>query len=109
MKSYRVTVTAEAKTDLRRIKAHIVRTSGLVESAERIIRELAARLRDLEALPHQGTQRDDIRTALRLLPHHKAVVAFEIEERSNCVRILRLFYGGEDIASVFADPEDKDT
>ena len=52
-------------------------------------------------LSHRGTRRDDLRPGLRIVPFKtRTAIAFEIDEDNEVVRILRVFYGGQDYDAV---------
>ena len=95
---YQVRESLLAEADYDRIDDFIFMATGNAAATERIVLGLSARVADLAVFPHQGTRRDDILPGLRLLPHGRAVIAFTIDEAARTVLILRLFYGGEDIA-----------
>jgi toxin ParE1/3/4 len=55
----------------------------------------------MNVVPHRGTQRDDLRPGLRIVPFKKrTAIAFEIDEEKDVVRVLRVFYGGQDYDAV---------
>ncbi len=54
------------------------------------------------ALPYQGMRRDDVRPGLRTAATGRAVIAFDVEEKARSVRILGIFYGGQDYETVLA-------
>jgi toxin ParE1/3/4 len=55
----------------------------------------------MNVVPHRGTQRDDLWPGLRIVPFKKrTAIAFEIDEDREVVKILRVFYGGQDYAAV---------
>ena len=63
----------------------------------------AARVRaiedDMERLgraPFQGTLREDLRPGLRQATRNRAVFYFEIDEAAQQVRVLAVFFGGQD-------------
>ncbi|MGP1394056.1 MAG: type II toxin-antitoxin system RelE/ParE family toxin [Inquilinaceae bacterium] len=46
--------------------------------------------------PHKGTRRDAIATGLRNVTMGRAIVWFDLNEAERKVRILAIFYGGQD-------------
>jgi plasmid stabilization system protein ParE len=61
----------------------------------------------LQALPHRGIQRDDIRLGLRITSCRKRVViAFEAD--ANQVAMLGVFYGGQDYEAAFHEEKEEE-
>ena len=63
----------------------------------------AARVRAVEAdmerlgqAPRQGTPREDLRPGLRQVTRNRAVFHFELEEDRKELRVLAVFFGGQD-------------
>lgn len=55
--------------------------------------------------PHRGTKRDDIYPRIRLIGFEKRVtIAFTISDET--VLIVRVFYGGRDVAALLDDEGD---
>lgn len=57
------------------------------------IRKAADRL---ERFPLRGTARDDILPGLRFLTVARAIYWFDVDETARKVRILAVFFGGQD-------------
>ena len=52
--------------------------------------------------PHRGTARDDLRPGLRLIGFERRVtIAFTVTD--DTVLIVRIFYGGRDVAALLDD------
>lgn len=67
--------------------------------------EIAARYTDaiidycysLDTFPHRGTRRDDIRPGVRITNYRKrTAIAFTVDDATQVVSILGVFYGGQD-------------
>ncbi|WDF74504.1 type II toxin-antitoxin system RelE/ParE family toxin [Novosphingobium sp. KACC 22771] len=66
-------------------------TSAIVEFCE-----------GLQAFPHRGTPRDDIRPGLRTIPFRRRVtIAYAVGDSR--VSIVGLHYGGQDISAAWMD------
>lgn len=50
----------------------------------------------LGAAPYQGTRRDDILPGLRSVTKDRAIYYFDVDEAAQRVRVLALFFGGQD-------------
>ena len=58
-------------------------------------------------VPHRGTRRDDLLPGLRIVPFkRRTAIAFTIDDDARTVRILRVFYGGQDYEAVMRAPCD---
>lgn len=100
MKTYQVILTPEALDQLRAIERYIAMASGYPMIAERYVDALTSFCESLAMFPQRGTQRDDIRPGLRLVPYRdSAEVAFAISDEQ--VWIVGVFYGGQDYESAF--------
>lgn len=103
-RTYRITATPEVGSDYMAIVQHIERWTGDRATAVRTVRSIRAFVRSLGTLPHRGLKRDDLRPGLRLIPFgRRTVIAFEIEEGIGTVRLLRIFYGGQDYETVMKE------
>lgn len=99
--AYRVLENTEALSDYIAIAQHIEGWTGDRALADRTVDAIRTYIRGLCSMPHRGTRRDDLRPGLRVVPFRKrTVVAFEIDESARIVRVLRVFYGGQDYESV---------
>lgn len=91
-----------AINDLRVIAQHLERATGDIAGAVRRTREIRTFAMSIGALPYQGMRRDDVRPGLRTAATGRAVVAFEVQEKARSVRVLGIFYGGQDYETVLA-------
>lgn len=81
---------------------------GLPTIAERYTDAIVEYCEGLATFAHRGTRRDDIRPGLRVTNYkRRAVIAFEVDESSETVAILGVYYGGRDYESALGD-DDKD-
>lgn len=63
--------------------------------AERYSSAIVTYCEGLQAFPHRGTRRDDVRPGLRITNYKgRAVIAFEVDAER--VSIIGVFYGGQD-------------
>jgi len=77
--------------------------------AARYAEAIVAYCESLATLPHRGTKRDDSRAGLRIANYkRRAVIAFAIDEATDMVAILGLFYGGRDYERVLVDDDDNE-
>lgn len=105
-RKYAVRESVAAEADYDRIDDFLFEATGDVAVSSRIVMELSGFVGSLGRLPHQGTKRDDILPGLRLLPFGKAVIAFIVDDDAKSVFVLRLFYGGENIAAALGNLDD---
>jgi plasmid stabilization system protein ParE len=90
--------------DLEAIFHHLVAShQALGETLETALERAADRIRaiedDMERLgraPFQGTLREDLRPGLRQVTKHRAVFYFTVDEAAERVRVLAVFFGGQD-------------
>jgi len=87
--------------DLEKIYFYIAEQSGFPERAWTHIEKLKAACQKLEISPLRGQRRDDLMVDLRIYPLDKrTVTAFLIDEIARVVRILDIFYGGQDYDAI---------
>lgn len=99
MKTYSVVFAPEAEDDLVELYNYIAE-HGALTIAARYTEAIIEYCEGLAAFAHRGTRRDDIRSGLRITNYkHSAVIAFEVNEGSNTVAILGVYYGGRDYES----------
>jgi plasmid stabilization system protein ParE len=102
---YRVVFSPEAESQLVELYQYIAAQASPVTAA-RYTEAIVAHCERLQAFPHRGTPREDIRPGLRVT-HYKGrcVVAFDVE--GDQVSVLGIFYGGRDYEFVrFSSGED---
>jgi toxin ParE1/3/4 len=101
---FRIEFSAEAERDFALIFDHLFasyRAFGeTVEEAldhsedrTRAIRRQAERLADA---PHRGERHDDLLPGLRHLTIDRAIYWFDVDEAGKRVRVLAIFFGGQD-------------
>lgn len=105
---YRVVFAPEALDQLADLYRYIADAAS-PEIAARYTDAIVSYCETLSTFPHRGTQRDDVRTGLRLTNYKKrAVIAFDVN--AECVSIIGVFYGGQNYESVLQDdPEEGQT
>ncbi|MEC7762001.1 MAG: type II toxin-antitoxin system RelE/ParE family toxin [Pseudomonadota bacterium] len=64
--------------------------------AEARLREIEDALDSLGDVPFQGTLRPDLGAGIRNVTKGRAVYYFDIDERGETVRVLAVFFGGQD-------------
>lgn len=102
--TYRLEVSEEVEGDLEAIAAHLHEAylafgSSGREATERAvsrIRIIRSDILGLAARPHRGTRHSDIAPGLRHVTLNRAIIWFEIDEDARCVRVLAVFFGGQD-------------
>jgi len=94
--SYRVVFAPEASDQLEELFLYIADQSSPA-IAQRYTDAVIATCEGLALFPHRGVARDDIRPGLRLT-HHKGrtVIAYAVDEETQMVAIVGVFYGGQD-------------
>lgn len=103
--TYRVEERPEVVADYFAIAEHIIKWTDDPAGARRRVARIRAFVRGLKDTPYRGTMRDDLRPGLRIVPFEKrAAIAFEIDDESRTVTVLRVFYGGQDYEAVLHRP-----
>ena len=112
MSRYKLIFASSVQNDFERIAEHLFRNyvffgetpASAVNHVEQRISELRDFTNSLQDTPHQGTCRNDLRKGLRMLPDQRnAAFAFEVDDQNQTVKILRIFFGGEDYDAVMRD------
>jgi plasmid stabilization system protein ParE len=67
-----------------------------IERAAQRIEQIESLMESLGAAPHQGTLRPDLSPGLRQITKQRAVFYFEVDEPKRTVRVLAIFFGGQD-------------
>lgn len=100
----RLEFSVEAERDFGLIFDHLLQSyldfgesleSALDHAESRIVEIRSAAERILTA-PRRGERHDDILPGLRHLAMGRAIYWFDIDERSETVRVLAVFFGGQD-------------
>lgn len=101
---FKIEFSAESERDFELIFDHLFESylafgesmgEALERSAQRImgIRKAAERL---ATIPLRGTRRDDMLPGARTLTIDHAIYWFDVDEKARKVRILAIFFGGQD-------------
>lgn len=67
-----------------------------LDHAEARVMEVRAAADRILAAPHRGEKRDDLLPGLRRLTIERATCWFDIDEERRTVRVLAVFFGGQD-------------
>ena len=102
--TYKVEIAADATRDLVAIFDFLVDSyiefgehpADALDRAERRIDQIKAHLRTLGTAPKQGTLRPEIRPGLRNVTKDRAVIYFDVDDDAQVVRVLAVFFGGQD-------------
>ncbi len=106
MKTYRVVFAPEAEDDLVELYGYIAE-HGSPTIAARYTEAIVEYCEGLASFAHRGTRRDDIRPGLRITNYKRsAVIAFEVNESSNTVVVLGVYYGGRDYESALGSDDE---
>jgi toxin ParE1/3/4 len=94
--SYRVDFAPEASDQLEELFLYIAEHSSPT-IAKRYMDAVLVTCESLALFPYRGVAREDIRPGLRLT-HHKGrtVIAYAVDDESQTVSIVGVFYGGQD-------------
>ena len=104
--AFRLEFAAEAERDFGLIFDHLLRSyldfsegpeSALGHAESRIVEIRASAERILTA-PHRGERYDDILPGVRHLAIGRAIYWFDVDEPHETVRVLAVFFGGQDRA-----------
>jgi plasmid stabilization system protein ParE len=71
------------------------RVSALDRAVARV-RAIRAAASRIATAPHRGERHDDLQTGLRHLTLDQAVYWFEVDDAAQTVRVLAVFFGGQD-------------
>jgi plasmid stabilization system protein ParE len=66
------------------------------DRARKRIESMKLDMRNLVRAPYQGTLMSDVRPGLRHVTKNQAIVYFEVDEVHEVIRILAIFYNGQD-------------
>jgi plasmid stabilization system protein ParE len=106
MKKYTVYLMPDAIKDLEGIYGYIADKSGYPERAWTFVERLRQKCHELETAPLRGQLRNDLMKNLRIIPlDKKAVAAFLVDEETQTVVILNIFYGGRDYEALVTAPK----
>jgi len=102
--AFRLDFSAEAERDFGLIFDHLLRSyldfgenleSALDRAGTRVLEVRAAAKRILSA-PRRGERHDEILPGLRHLAIGRAIYWFAVDEAGETVRVVAVFYGGQD-------------
>lgn len=101
-KQHKVEFSTEAERDPEAISEWIIDQSGFARQAINYVKRIRIYLSGFKNFPHRGTQRDDLYSGIRLIGFDRRVtVVFTVSDST--VHIVRILYGGRDIAALFED------
>jgi plasmid stabilization system protein ParE len=96
--------TRQSNRDLAELHRYLVRTHKkfgsdtrqAVHRADARIRKIETSMLSLARAPRQGTLRLHLGEGIRSVTKDRAVIYFELDEPVAAVRVLAIFYGGQD-------------
>jgi toxin ParE1/3/4 len=101
---FRIEFSAEAELDVALIFDHLFESyrafgetvEEALDRSENRIRAIRSQADRLADAPHRGERQDGLIPGLRHLTLERAIFWFEVSEAEQRVRILAIFYGGQD-------------
>ena len=101
---FTIEFSAESEHDFELIFEHLFESYvGFGESSEEALDHAAYRIMgirqsadQLSTFPLRGTPRDDVLAGVRYLTIDRAIYWFDVDEAARKVRILAIFFGGQD-------------
>lgn len=104
--AYRVTFSADAERDFALLFEFLVESyvefgdaaGPAIDHAEERVQSIRADIEAIGKAPHRGTLHDSIMPGLRHVTLGRAIVWFDIVEEAKNVRVLAVFFGGQDHA-----------
>ena len=102
--AWRIEFAKDAEHDLELIFDHLVESyvgfgDGVPEALSRALQRVEEVRRNAERLgisPHRGTPREDMLPGLRHVTVGRAIYWFDVLEAERTVRVLAVFFGGQD-------------
>jgi plasmid stabilization system protein ParE len=102
--AFRIIRSRDSIKDLELVFDHLVETyislgdstADAVDRAVKRIRAIAADMETISKAPYQGTLHDRFANGLRSVTKNRAVFYFDIDEDAEVIRILAVFFGGQD-------------
>lgn len=102
--AFRLEFSVEAERDFGLIFDHLLRSYlDFGENPETALDRAGARVPEIRtaaerilSAPHRGERHDDILTGLRHLTIGRAIYWFDVDETRETVRVLAVFFGGQD-------------
>ncbi len=104
MKRFRLERSPQATRDLKAILRFLIKShrgfgerfDGAKERASKRVLQIEAAMEKLARLPKQGTLLPKLMPGLRRVTKDRAVFYFIIDEEPRIVRVLAVFFGGQD-------------
>ena len=101
---YRVERALETDKDLAAIFEFLQQSyTGFGDERDEAVARAAERIEGIEAemvalgnAPHQGTLRPDLLPGLRSVTRRRAIFYFDVDDDLRLVRVLAIFFGGQD-------------
>lgn len=101
---FTIEFSAESERDFELIFDHLFEAylafgESIDEALERVARRIIGIRKAAErltAFPIRGTRRDDVLPGVRYLTIDHAIYWFDVDEKARKVRILAIFFGGQD-------------
>ena len=102
--AFRLEFSAQAERDFELIFDHLLESyisfgesvEIAIEHAEARVLEIRATANRILTAPHRGERHDEILPGLRHLTIHRAIYWFDVHEEREIIRILAVFFGGQD-------------
>ncbi|SFA89080.1 hypothetical protein SAMN03159496_00754 [Rhizobium sp. NFR07] len=102
--AYKVIRSEDCDRDLNLIFRHFVDSyvalgDPVTDAFDRAIRRIATVEDDMESLaiaPHQGSREPKMLPGLRHVTKNRAVFYFQLDEMSETLRVVAVFFGGQD-------------
>jgi plasmid stabilization system protein ParE len=102
--NYTVERAENAGRDLNAIFDFLIKTyvefgedaEAAIDGAEKRLQRIEAAMRALGRAPHQGTLRPELRPGLRSVTKDSAIFYFDVDDDRRVVRVLAVFFGGQD-------------
>lgn len=105
MSSYSVVFTPEAEDDLAALYRYIAEKSS-ADTAHRFTMSIVDYCASMDAFPHRGMKREDIRPGLRIINYRgNTVIAIAVDDVAGIVTIVGIFYGGRNYEALLR-PDD---
>ncbi|MCI6552489.1 MAG: type II toxin-antitoxin system RelE/ParE family toxin [Lachnospiraceae bacterium] len=101
--SYSVSYSPEAMDDLREIYSYIAFTLLVPETAEKQVNRIRKEVRSLDFMPSRYSLVDwEPRKSMGMhkVPVDNFVVYYTVDDDSHTITVIRIFYGGRDVANI---------
>ena len=101
--SYSIVYSPEAMNDLRELYAYIAFTLLVLETAKKQVTRIRQEIRSLAFMPSRYSIVDWEpwkSMGMRKIPIDNFVVYYMVEDDSSTVTVIRIFYGGRDVANI---------